>query len=110
MISKSILFLFATLMLANCCAVGTNCAPASGAPVAWDGLGSAPTDNAQPVELAPPPKKQARAKREIILGPLNATTAEQTKVQSNDEWEQGQAADRDDEASLRRKLRICSTC
>jgi hypothetical protein len=110
MISKSILFLFATLMLANCCALGTNCAPASGAPVAWDGLGSAPTENAQPVEPAPPPKKQARAKREIILGPLNAATAEQAKVQSKDQWEQGQAADRDDEASLKRKLKICSTC
>jgi hypothetical protein len=108
MISKSILFLFAALMLANCCAVGTNCAPASGAPVAWDGLDSAPTDNEQPVEPAPPPRKQARAKRE--LGPLNATTAEQTKVQSKDQWEQGQAADRDDEARLNRKLKICGTC
>jgi hypothetical protein len=110
MISKSILFLCAALMLANCCALGTDCAPASGAPVAWDGLGSAPTDNAQPVERPPPPKKQARANREIIIGPLNAATAEQTKVQSKDLWEQDQAADRDDDASLKRKLKICSTC
>ncbi len=78
--------------------------------MAWDGLGSAPTDNAQPVEPPPPPKKQARAKREIIIGPLNAATAEQTNVRSRDEWEQDQAADRNDEASLKRKLKICSSC
>ncbi|WP_154073362.1 hypothetical protein [Bradyrhizobium erythrophlei] len=110
MISKSILFLCAALMLANCCALGTDCAPASGAPVAWDGLGSAPTDSAQPVEPPPPPKKQARAKREIIIGPLNAATAERTNVRSKDEWEQDLAADRNDEASLKRKLKICSSC
>ena len=109
MISKSILFLCAALMLANCCALGTDCAPASGAPVAWDGLGSAPTDNAQPVE-PPATKKQARANREIIIGPLNAATTEQTKVRSKDQWEQDQAADRDDEASLKRNLKICSSC
>jgi hypothetical protein len=108
MISKSILFLCAAFMLANCCALGTDCAPASGAPVAWDGLGSGPTDNAQPVEPPPPPKK--RAKREIIIGPLNAATAERTNVRSKDEWEQDLAADRDDEASLKRKLKICSSC
>jgi len=78
--------------------------------VAWDGLGSAPTDNAESVEPPPAAKKQARANREIIIGPLNAATAERTKVQSKDQWEQDQAADRDDEASLKRKLRICSSC
>ena len=78
--------------------------------MAWDGLGSAPTDEAQPVEAPPPPKKQARARREIVIGPLNAATAEQTRVQSKDQWEQDQAADRDDEASMKRKLKICSAC
>jgi hypothetical protein len=110
MISKSILFLCAALMLANCCALGSNCGPTSGAPVAWDGLGSAPTDNAQSVEPPPPPKKHARANREIIIGPLNPVTADQTKVRSKEQWEQDLAADRDDDASLQRKLKICSTC
>lgn len=110
MISKSILFFCAALMLANCCALGTDCAPASGAPVAWDGLGSAPTDNAQPVEPPPSPRKQARANREIIIGPLNGATAEQTRVESKDQWQRDQAADRDDEASLKRKLKICTAC
>lgn len=108
MISKCISFLFVALMLANCCALGNGCAPESAAPIAWDGLGSAPTDNPQPVE--PAPKKQTRAKREIIIGPLDAAAAGQTKVQSKDQWEQEQVADQDDEAKLKRKLRICSNC
>ena len=45
MISKSIAFLVAALMLANCCALGNGCVPAAGSPVAWDGLGAAPTDD-----------------------------------------------------------------
>ena len=110
MISKSILFLCAALMLANCCSLGTDCAPASGAPVASDGLGPVAMDDAQPVEPPPPPRKQARANREIAVGPLSAATAGQTRVQTKDQWERDQAAERDDEASLKRKLKICSNC
>jgi hypothetical protein len=109
MISKCIAFLVAALMLANCCALGNGCAPESGAPVAWDGLGPAPANDTQPVELRP--KKPARAKREIILGPLDAAAAEpNSKVQPKDSWEQQQDADQADEVRLKRKLMICSTC
>jgi hypothetical protein len=109
MISKCIVFLSAALMLANCCSLGTDCAPAVGAPVAWDGLGTSPTDNTPQVE-PPPPKKQVRAKREIIVGPLDAAAAEPTSKVQRGQWEQEQAADQDDEVRLKRKLRICSTC
>ena len=109
MISKCIAFLVAALMLANCCALGNGCAPESGAPVAWDGLGPAPTNDTQPVELRP--KQPARAKREIILGPLDAAAAEpNSKVQPKDSWEQQQAADQADEVRLKRKLVISRTC
>ena len=109
MISKCIAFLVAALMLADCCALGNGCAPESGAPIAWDGLGSAPSSDTQPVE--PQPKKHARAKREIIVGPLDATPTEPNKkVQPKDQWEQQQAADQGDEMRLKRKLMICSTC
>ena len=109
MISKCIAFLVAALMLANCCALGNGCAPAAGSPVAWDGLGSAPTDDTQLLELRP--KQHARAKREIILGPLEAAAAElNSKGQPKDSWEQQQAADQADEARLKRKLMICRTC
>ena len=116
MIAKCILFLFAALMLANCCALGNGCAPTSAAPAAWDGLGAIPADDTQAGE-PPPPRKQARAKREIILGPLDAAAADQTSKsrpkdqwEKNDRWEKEQAADQDDEARLKRTLKICSAC
>lgn len=109
MISKCIAFLVAALMLANCCALGSGCAPESRAPIAWDGLGSAPTLDTQPVE--PRPKKHARAKREIIVGPLDAAASVQdSNVQPKDEWEQQQAADQEEEVKLKRKLMICRNC
>src|SRR5260370_40779248 len=108
MISKCIAFLVAALMLANCCALGNGCVPAAGSPVAWDGLGAAPTDDTQPLELRP--KQPARAKREIILGPLDAVAAEpNSKGQPKDSWEQQQSADQAD-PRLKRKLVICRTC
>jgi hypothetical protein len=109
MISKCIAFLVAALMLADCCALGNGCAPESGAPIAWDGLGSAPTSDTQPVE--PQPKKHARARRKIIVGPLDAAATEQNnEVQPKNQWQQEQAADRDDEMRLKRKLMICRNC
>jgi len=109
MISKCIAFLVAALMLANCCALGNGCVPAAGSPVAWDGLGSAPTDDTQPLELRP--KQHARAKGEVILGSPDAAAAEpNSRGQPKDSWEQQQAVDRADEARLKRKLMICRTC
>jgi hypothetical protein len=109
MISKCFLFLVAALAVANCCALGSGCAPQSGAPIAWDGLGSSPTEDTEPVE--PKPSKHARAKREIIVGPLEAAApAQNNKGQPKDQWEQQQAADQDDELRLKRKLMICRTC
>ena len=109
MISKCIAFLVAALMLANCCALGSGCAPESRAPIAWDGLGPAPTDDTQPVESRP--KKHGRAKREIVVGPLDAAaTAQNNTFQPKDQWEQQQAADQQEEVRLKRKLIICRTC
>jgi hypothetical protein len=52
-----------------------------------------------------------RAKREIIVGPLDAAaTVQNNKVQPKDQWEQQQAADQDDEARLKRKLMSCRDC
>jgi hypothetical protein len=114
MISKCIAFLALALLLANCCALGNGCAPAAGAPtaaapIAWDGLGTAPTDDTQASE--PPVRKPARTKREIIVGPLGTAAAGQNgKMQPKDGWEEEQAADQQDEAKLKRKLMICQNC
>src|SRR5260370_26233601 len=92
-LKKCIAFLVAAPVLAGCCALGNGCAPESGAPIAWDGLGVAPTSDTQPLELKPKP---ARAKREIIVGPLNATAAaKNSKGQPKDQWRQEQAAVQD---------------
>ena len=109
MILKCMAWLAAALMLAGCCTFGNGCAPESRAPVAWDGLGAAPASDSQPVELQP--KRQARTKREVVLGPIDAAPTEQnSRVQPKNRWEQEQAADQDDEARLKRKLIICSAC
>jgi hypothetical protein len=109
MIAKCIAFLAAALLLANCCALGSGCAPAADTPLAWDGLGSAPTEDDQPVELRP--KKRTRANREIVAGPVQAAAGEPNReLQSKDSWDQQQAADQAEEARLKRKLIICRTC
>jgi hypothetical protein len=109
MISKCILFLAAAPLLANCCALGNNCAPPPGASIAWDGLGSAAADDTEAVE--PQPEKPARAKREISRGALAAAASGRNgKPQPKDSWEQQQAADQADEKRLKRILTICSTC
>lgn len=115
MISKCFAFLSAALLLANCCALGNGCAPsagapAAGAPIAWDGLGAPPADD--PPSAEPQPRKPARAKREIIVGPLDTVAAGQnSRTQSRDRsWEEQQASEQDDEAKLKRKLMICQNC
>jgi hypothetical protein len=114
MILKCIALLAAALMLAGCCVSGIGCSPmagssVAGSPVAWDGLGTVPTEteDAQP----PEPRKPARTKREIIVGPLDAAPAgRNNKVQPADQWAQQQAADKDEEARLKRQLVICRGC
>ena len=48
MISKCIVLFFGAAVLAGCCVSGNGCyAPVSGTPMAWDGLGTAPTEKRQ---------------------------------------------------------------
>jgi len=112
MILKCMALLATALMLAGCCVSGIGCAPmagssVAGSPAAWDGLATAPTEDTQP----PEPRKPARAKREIIVGPLDAVPAgRDSRVQPADQWAQQQAADKDEEARLKRQLVICRGC
>jgi hypothetical protein len=109
MFLKCIALLTTALTLANCCASGNGCAPVSGAAIAWDGLGTAPTENTQSDK--PAPKRHGRSSREIIIGPLDASAVEpNSKVPPKSEWEQQQAAEQADEVRLRRKLVICRDC
>jgi hypothetical protein len=104
MISRSIVFLFAAVALAGCCVSGNGCdAPLPGTPTAWDGLDPAPAETAaQATEYRP--RKIARPKNEIIIGPLGDVPAEPPRPQ--EAW----AADRADEAKLKKQLMICRNC
>jgi hypothetical protein len=76
---------------------------ASGAAIAWDGLGKVPTDDPQPVE--PAPRRHARAAKSSwarLMRRLPSPTARFS--QSVREQEQT------DEIRLRRKLMICRDC
>jgi hypothetical protein len=111
MISRSVVFLFSAIALGGCCISGNGCyAPVAGAPIAWDGLGSPPTDVAEASEDQPK-KKKTRPRREIIVGPLgDVAAAPNTRSQASESWAQQEAADQADEIRLKNKLRICSNC
>ena len=111
MISKSVVFLFSAIALGGCCISGNGCyAPVAGAPIAWDGLGSPPTDVAE-VSEDQPKKKKTRPRREIIVGPLgDVAAAPNSRSQAGESWAQQEAADQADEIRLKNKLRICSNC
>ena len=112
MISKSVVFLFSAIALGGCCISGNGCyAPVAGAPIAWDGLGSPPTDVAEVSEDQPKTKKKTRPRREIIVGPLgDVAAAPNSRSQASESWAQQEAADQADETRLKNKLRICSNC
>jgi hypothetical protein len=108
MISRCIVFLVGAVALAGCCVSGNGCyAPLPGTPTAWDGLDPAPTGTAaQATEYRP--RKIARPKNEIIIGPLGDVPAEPPRPQ--EAWAQQEAADRADEAKLKKQLMICRNC
>ena len=114
MIAKCVVFLCSAIALGGCCISGNGCyAPVSGVgapPIAWDGLGTAPTDVAELPEDQPK-KKKTRPRREIIVGPLgDVAAAPNSRSQASESWAKQEAADQADEARLKNKLRICSNC
>jgi hypothetical protein len=108
MILKCIALLFVAVALAGCCLSGNGCYTSlPGTPIAWDSLGSPPTDS----ETKPKPKRASRLKNEIVVGPLNETSAQaDPKPQSHDRWAEEQAADQDADAKLKQQMKICSNC
>jgi hypothetical protein len=113
MISRCIVFLVGAVALAGCCVSGNGCyAPVLGAPnapIAWDGLGSPPTETAEVPENRP--KKNTRPKKEIIVGPIGDVSAGgNPKSQPDEAWAEQEAADHADETKLRKQLKICNNC
>jgi hypothetical protein len=133
MISKCMAFVFAALVLANCCASGNGCGGPTGGPVAWDGLGAAPVQDTQaedkpvqgtqPVDLRPnQPAGKIRAKKQDALaaapqdGNLQPRDTfkdrfnDRSSDKSSDTYDRQQAADQADERRLKQKLIICRDC
>jgi hypothetical protein len=108
MISKHVVFIFAGLALAGCCASGTTCdVPTAGAHAAWDGLGPDLNDNANGNTNAHPAKSSRP--REASMR-IDSNVSGERKRQANNEWEQQQAADKADEARLSKTMIICRGC
>ena len=100
--------------LSGCCASGTGCSPtATGAPIAWDGLGEAPTADGEQAEPAKPKRRTAARNRdrEIILGPLNDSPRKETTARSAyEEWTRLPNEDPEADARLKRQIKICQNC
>ena len=113
---KLLALLIAGFALSGCCASGTGCSTqTAGAPIAWDGLGEAPTANNEPGEPKQPKRRTATRNREIILGPLNDATPKETSARSDakaryDEWTRQPNEDVEADARLARQTKICRGC
>jgi hypothetical protein len=86
-------------ILSGCCisGVGCNVSPAGG-PVAWDGLGALPAEDAGTAPAVSDPPKRPIAKDA------------RKKAQTADKFEQEQAAERSADAKLTDQLKICRNC
>jgi hypothetical protein len=105
MISRCIALFLASL-LAGCCASGVGCnAPTAGGPVAWDGLGVLPAENAA-ADSASMGSDSGKRKRIRQI----ATQTDSIPSTGGDKYEQEQAADRAADARLNKQLRICRNC
>jgi len=126
MYTRLMVLLVAGTALTGCCVSGTGCSSptAGGGPIAWDGLGEAPTENGEPGEQSRPKRRTAR-NREVIVGPLHDgspseaasnNAASKTAASSStakaqyDAWTKLPNEDPEADARLARQLQICRNC
>jgi hypothetical protein len=114
MLTKFMVLLVTGAALSGCCASGTGCSTSTtpGTPIAWDGLGEAPTANDAPGEEKRPQKRRTARNREIILGPLNdAPPRSDANAKARyDEWTRQPNEDVEADARLARQTKICKGC
>jgi hypothetical protein len=128
MIIRIALLLAAGLMLGSCCLSGncyapvtgvaaTSGVPMSGGPVsgvptagvptsAPDGLAALPDDEPQAADMPAKPRKTAQRRKDF--DPMGETSS--AARYRGDAYEEQLAADKADEARLKRKLIICQNC
>ncbi len=112
MYTKFMALLIAGVALSGCCLSGTGCnAPVAGAPIAWDGLGEAPTESsAEPAGEVKRPKRRTARNQEIIVGPLNNAPPRAEAKARYDEWTRLPNEDPEADARLARQIKICRNC
>jgi hypothetical protein len=111
------IFVLGAMALAGCCMSASGCyVPVAGVPTAWDGQGTPPDDSAQQLqeqqEQQQPPqarKKIARAKTEVIVGPIKKADGDTKREFGQFVAEKG-APDPDSDVKLKRQLTICRDC
>jgi|SRR4051812_252693 hypothetical protein len=109
-------FIGVALALAGCCASGSGCyAPVPGVPTAWDGTGVQPGESTTPRRQP----RTARPKTEIIVGPIEhasgasrpASSTAPTELSASEKaLNDKDAADREADARLTKRLMICRNC
>jgi hypothetical protein len=100
---KCIAFLFAAVALANCCVSGNGCyAPLPAAPIAWDGLGSDPTETIGQ-------RKMRARKKKLSSAPSATYQGSQTLSLTPKMHGRSRSCRRADEAK-QKQLMICRNC
>ncbi|KRR14114.1 hypothetical protein CQ12_35050 [Bradyrhizobium jicamae] len=109
---KLLALLLVGTALSGCCASGTGCSTptATGAPIAWDGLGEPPTADGEQAGAARPKRRTAARDREIILGPLNGAAPQSEAKAQYDDWTRRPNEDAEADARLARQTKICRGC
>ena len=108
MILRWATFLFAAAALAGCCVSGNSCySPLPGTPVAWDGLGTPPSDGSVVTEHQS--RRQSKTKPVPEPG-LDAMAASDVKPHLGAGLAEREASDRAADLALTKKLIICRGC
>src|SRR4051794_8260304 len=114
LMSKILALVFVAAALSGCCVSGNGCyTPVAGVPLAWDGLGSPPTETDDVTAGVPDerPRKPKRSKKEIIVGPIGGVAVEpKPKLEGREAYLAEEAEQLAAEARLTKKLVICTNC
>src|ERR1700704_3841537 len=117
-LARCIAFVATAVALAGCCVSSSGCyAPVPGVPTAWDGQGVRPGEGGEPRRQST--ARTARPGTEMIIGPITDAQGQarsssdklpSDKPKSEKQLTQDEAADRDAEAKLTKRLMICRDC
>jgi len=120
---RCIAFIATAVALAGCCVSSSGCyAPVPGVPTAWDGQGVRPSEGGEPQRRST--ARAARPNTEMIIGPItdaqgqvrspsdkpSSGSSSSDKPKSEKQLNQDEAAERDADAKLTKRLMICRDC